>query len=300
MKYSLLGLSYSIVIYCHKFQSVPQRSSSSKDYKCLFTRYKVQKCTLTRITTEVCRVADEAVELLKWVGLQGDSLFVLSYSGLGLLTLLLWGPSTECSLSCWGTFLFGTQSALSLRTKYQISHTEGRLSSVTALLTVSRNNSCLSHWGCFWAVPALQTFSTWKHFCHTTCPLDTTLVIYQNTVCSPSGQDWPNLSSRLGMPLAEVPDNCSPECGDECECKSDPWHRVLLLVLCYTATRLLLLQNTKDPWHSVQLPVLCIYLLEWFQSSRFAVGNTSGNTAELHLRWRVQSLFSQVHAFEAM
>ena len=93
------------------------------------------------------------------------------------------------------------------------------------------------------------------------------------------------------MPLAEVSVNCNPGCGDECECKSDPWHRVLLLVLCYTATRLLLLQNTSDPWHSVQLLVLCIYLLEWFWSGRFVVGNTSGNSAELHLWWRVQSLF---------
>ena len=67
------------------------------------------------------------------------------------------------------------------------------------------------------------------------------------------------------MPLAEVPVNCSPGCGDECGCKS-------------------------DPWHSVQLPVLCIYLLEWFRIGRFAAGSTSGNTAELHPRWRVQSL----------
>ena len=67
--------------------------------------------------------------------------------------------------------------------------------------------------------------------------------------------------------------------------------RVLLLVLCYTATRLLLLQNTSDPWHSVQLSVLCIYLLEWFQSRRFAAGSISGNTTELHPQWRVQSLF---------
>ena len=70
------------------------------------------------------------------------------------------------------------------------------------------------------------------------------------------------------MPLVEVPVNCSPGLGDECECKSDPWHRVLLPVLCCTATRLLLLQNTSDPWHSVQLPVLCVYLQEWLWSSR--------------------------------
>ena len=92
------------------------------------------------------------------------------------------------------------------------------------------------------------------------------------------------------MPLAKVPVNCSPGCGDECGCKSDLWHRVLLPVLCCTATRLLLLQNTSDPWHSVQLPVLCIYLLEWFWSGRFAAGSTSGNTTELHPQWRVQSL----------
>ena len=70
------------------------------------------------------------------------------------------------------------------------------------------------------------------------------------------------------MPLVEVPVNCSPELGDECECKSDPWHRVLLLVLCCTATRLLLLQNRSDPWHSVPLPVLCVYLQECLWSSR--------------------------------
>ena len=70
------------------------------------------------------------------------------------------------------------------------------------------------------------------------------------------------------MPLAEVPINCSPR--HECECKSDPWHRVLLLVLCCAATRLLQLQNTSDPWHSVQLLVLCVYLLEWLWSSRFS------------------------------
>ena len=70
------------------------------------------------------------------------------------------------------------------------------------------------------------------------------------------------------MPLVEVPVNCSPRLGDECECKSDPWHRVLLPVLCCTATKLLLLQNTSDPWHSVQLPVLCVYLQEWLWSSR--------------------------------
>ena len=72
------------------------------------------------------------------------------------------------------------------------------------------------------------------------------------------------------MPLAEVPVNCSSRLGDECECKSDPWHRVLLPVLCYTAKRLLQLQNTSDPWHSVQLLVLCVYLLEWLWSSRFS------------------------------
>ena len=70
------------------------------------------------------------------------------------------------------------------------------------------------------------------------------------------------------MPLVEVPVNCSPRLGDECGCKSDPWHRVLLPVLCCTATRLLLLQNTSDAWHSVQLLVLCVYLLEWLWSSR--------------------------------
>ena len=92
------------------------------------------------------------------------------------------------------------------------------------------------------------------------------------------------------MPLAEVPVNCGPGCRDECECKSDPWHRVLLLVLCCTATRLLLLQNMSDPWHSVWLLVLCIYLLEWLGSRRFAVGSISGNTTKLHPRWRVQFL----------
>ena len=80
-------------------------------------------------------------------------------------------------------------------------------------------------------------------------------------------------------------------CRNECECKSDPWHTVLLPVLCYTATRLLLLQNTSDPWHSVQLPVLCVYLLEWFWSSRFAVGGISGNITKMHPWWRMQSLF---------
>ena len=70
------------------------------------------------------------------------------------------------------------------------------------------------------------------------------------------------------MPLVEVPVNCSPELGDECECKSDPWHRVLLLVLCCTATRLLLLQNTSDLWHSVPLLVLCVHPQEWLWRSR--------------------------------
>ena len=93
------------------------------------------------------------------------------------------------------------------------------------------------------------------------------------------------------MPLAEVPINCCPGCRDECECKSDPWHRVLLPVLCCTATRLLLLQNMSDPRHSVSLPVLCIYLLEWFGSRRFAAGSISGNNTKLHPQWRVQSLF---------
>ena len=74
------------------------------------------------------------------------------------------------------------------------------------------------------------------------------------------------------MPLAVVPVNCSPGCGDECECKSYPRHRVFLPVLCCTATRLLLLQNMSDPWHSVQLLVLCVYLLEWFGSKGFAAG----------------------------
>ena len=95
------------------------------------------------------------------------------------------------------------------------------------------------------------------------------------------------------MPLTEVSVNCSPGYGDECdecECKSDPWHRVLLLVLCCTATRLLLLQIMSDPWHSVQLPVLCVYLLEWFRSRRFAAGSISGNTAKLHPWWRAQFL----------
>ena len=181
--------------------------------------------------------------------------------------------------------------SLYLRTKYQISHTAGRLFPVAVLSPASRNSSHLSHWGCSQAVQVPLISSAQKHYCHTTCPLDITLKWYQNTVCSPSGQDWPNLSFRLGMPLAEVPVNCSPGCKDECECKSDPWHRVLLPVLCYTATRLLLLQNMSDPWHSVQLLVLCFYLLEWFWSGGFAVGGNSGNTAKLHLWWRVQSLF---------
>ena len=105
---------------------------------------------------------------------------------------------------------------------------------------------------------------------------------------------WPGLTqSVLQTWNATCWGSCQLQswCGDECECKSDPWHRVLLLVLCYTATRLLLLQNTSDPWHSVQLLVLCVYLPEWFWSGRFAVGGPSGNTTELHPQWRVQSLF---------
>ena len=148
--------------------------------------------------------------------------------------------------------------SLCLRTKYQISHSVGRLFPEAVLSPASRNSSRLSCWGCSQAVQVPLISSAQKHYCHTTCPLDITLKWYQNTVCSPSGQDWPNLFFRLGMPLAEVPVNCSPWCRDECQCKSDPWHRILLLVLCYTVTRLLLLQNTSDPWHSVQLPVLCI------------------------------------------
>ena len=88
-------------------------------------------------TTEISRVAAEAVELS--IGMERGSslfllqfLFVLSYSGLSLLSLqslqgpntetdlgTLWlyfpvQPSTEDSSICWGTFLFGTQSTLSL------------------------------------------------------------------------------------------------------------------------------------------------------------------------------------------
>ena len=169
---------------------------------------------------------------------------ILSYSGLGLLSLLS-------------------------RTKYQISHTVERHSPGSASLSVAKYSLHPPYWGYSEAAQVLLTSSLLqKTYCHTTCPVDITLLWCQNTVCSPSYQDWPNLSSRLGMPLVKVPVNCSPKPGDECECKSDPWHRVLLPVLCCTDTKLLLVQNTSDPsWHSVRLLVLCVYLLECLQSS---------------------------------
>ena len=97
-------------------------------------------------TTGFSWVAAEAFELSRWT--DGDccffyiSLFVLSYSGLGLLSLqslrgqsietvgvsvvvlscsglgllmiLFWGPGTEGSPDCCSTFRFGTWSTLSL------------------------------------------------------------------------------------------------------------------------------------------------------------------------------------------
>ena len=69
---------------------------------------------------------------------------------------------------CHGTFLFETWSTLSLclRTKYQISHTVGRLFPVAAFLPAPRNRSRLSHWGYSWAVQALLTSSAQKYYCH--------------------------------------------------------------------------------------------------------------------------------------
>ena len=91
----------------------------------------------------------------------------------------------------------------------------------------------------------------------------------QNTVHSPSCQDWPNLFSvdseyHLLRSLLTYILRCSDECG----WKSDPWYRVLLLVLCCTATKHLQLQSMSDPWHSVVLLVLCIHLLECSRCSK--------------------------------
>ena len=131
-------------------------------------------------TNEFSGAAAEAAELSGWMGgascFSCCSLFVLSYSGLGLLTLLFWGPSTEDSSVCCGTFRFGTQSTLSLL-KDQVpnfSH-HGKTFSWSNFFICAQNSSHLSHWEYSWVNQVLLISSTQKYCYHTTCPLDITL-----------------------------------------------------------------------------------------------------------------------------
>ena len=78
------------------------------------------------------------------------SAVALSYSGLSLLSLCL-------------------------RTKYQISHTTGRLFPVAISSLAPRNNSRLSNLEYSWANQVLLISSVQKYNCHTTCPIDVTL-----------------------------------------------------------------------------------------------------------------------------
>ena len=88
---------------------------------------------------------DQALKLL------GSSIVVLSYSGLGLLSLRL-------------------------RTKYQISHTVERHSPGSASLSAAKYSLCPPHWGYSEAAQVLLTSSLLqKTYCHTTCPVDVTL-----------------------------------------------------------------------------------------------------------------------------
>ena len=113
---------------------------------------------------------DQALKLL-W-----SSEFVLSCSGLDPCFLSLWGPSTEDSSFCVDTFLFGTRLLLlRSRTKYQISHTVGRHDLGRAPLFASKYSSHPPHWGYPEAAQVLLTFYLQKTPCHTTCPLDITL-----------------------------------------------------------------------------------------------------------------------------
>ena len=178
--------------------------------------------------------------------------FVLTYSGLGLLS------STVLRTKYWNFFFLLwyfpiLDSVYSLRgpsTKFLTPWEDAFLEQLLHLLpgvacihlTEGTREQLKFPWPPLFRVPTVIQHVLWT----SPCSYDRTQFAVPST-----GID-PVCSFRLGMILAEVPVNCSPEQGDECECKSDHWHRVLLPVLCCTATRLLQLQNTSDPWYKAR------------------------------------------------